>query len=60
MHRELEGEGLVSAEIMLFLRFWHNKTSTYFLVVLLLQMVTGLAMWGIPRILSRRVQSKIS
>lgn len=54
MHKELEGERLFSAQTMMFLRFWHNKASTYFLVVLLIQIITGLAMWAAPKLIQRR------
>lgn len=54
MHKELEGESMISGQAMLFMRFWHNKISQYFLVVLGAQMVTGLVMWGVPKILSKR------
>jgi len=57
MHKELEGELRIAID-MKFVRFWHNEVSQYFLVVLLLQMLTGLLMWGVPKILSRRGPSK--
>lgn len=54
MHKELEGEAWLSPQPMLFLRFWHNKVSSYFLVVLLIQMVTGLLIWGVPKMLGSK------
>lgn len=54
MNKELEGESPVSVEIMLFMRTWHNKLSSYFLIVLLLMMMTGLLMWGVPKLIQRQ------
>ena len=59
MHKELEGESLLPVATMLFMRAWHNRVSQYFLVFLGLQMLSGLLMWGVPKILSRRAQSKL-
>jgi hypothetical protein len=46
MHKGLGGD---------FVRFWHNGVSQYFLLVLLAQMITGIVMWGVPKLLSKRV-----
>jgi hypothetical protein len=54
MHKELEGEAVLSMEAMSFFRVWHNNVSQYFLVVLLAQMATGLLMWVIPKLLMNR------
>lgn len=53
MHKELEGESLVPKHWMLIFREWHNNVSTYFLVFLLLQIATGLLIWGVPKIIQR-------
>ncbi len=58
MHKELEGELSLSID-MEFVRFWHNGVSQYFLVFLLLQMATGLTMWGVPKLLSARVKPPV-
>lgn len=55
MHKQLEGESLLPIDLMVFMRFWHNKVSQIFIVVFGLQMLTGLVMWGVPKILSKRV-----
>ncbi len=54
MHKELEGESQVSIEVMLFMRFWHNRLSSYFLIVLSLMILTGLLMWGVPKLIQRQ------
>ncbi len=54
MHEELGGEALLSPTNMLFFRTWHNNVSQYFLVFLLIQMATGLIIWGVPKILMNR------
>ena len=54
MHKELEGESPVSVEIMLFLRTWHNEVSSYFIIVFTLMMLTGLSMWGVPKLIQRQ------
>jgi hypothetical protein len=56
MHRELEGSSLPAGIEVDFFRFWHNALSQYFLVFLLAQMVTGLLMWGVPKLLSAKPQ----
>jgi len=38
----------------------HRLVSTKFALVLAIMMITGLLMWAIPRILSKRAQSKLS
>lgn len=53
MHRELEGEWIPVVD-MVWVRANHNAVSQYFLVVLGVQMVTGLLMWGVPKVLSRK------
>jgi hypothetical protein len=39
---------------MVFMRFWHNKASQVFIVIFGLQALTGILMWGVPKILMRR------
>lgn len=56
MHNELEGQLLASQETLEFVRFWHNGVSQYFLVFLLLQMATGLLIWGVPKMLGAKPQ----
>lgn len=58
MHKELAGELSLNID-MEFVRFWHNRVSQYFLVVLLLQMATGLLMWGAPKIIAARVKPPV-
>jgi hypothetical protein len=58
MHHELEGD-LTLAIDMEFVRYWHNGISQYFLVVLLLQMATGLTMWVVPKMLSRSSSNRV-
>jgi hypothetical protein len=58
MHHELEGTAYLSSEMMLFIRYWHNGVSQYFLVVLLLQMLTGLSMWAIPKLIAQGAKNK--
>lgn len=55
MHKELEGEPILKESAMAFMRSWHNGISQYFLVALLLQMLTGLSMWIVPKMLSQRM-----
>lgn len=54
MHQELEGESMLSLDLMVFMRFWHNKASQVFIVIFGLQALTGILMWGVPKILMRR------
>jgi hypothetical protein len=56
MHRELEGSALPASIDVDFFRFWHNAVSQYFLLFLLLQMVTGLLIWGVPKLLNGKPQ----
>lgn len=53
MHKELEGEALLGGQAMLFMRYWHNKVSQMFVLLFGAQMLTGLLMWGVPKILRR-------
>ena len=55
LHRELEGEWIPSFVDTIFIRYWHNKMATPFAFFLMIMIVTGILMWGIPKILSRRV-----
>lgn len=57
MHRELEGDWLPENLDTLFIRDWHNRASQLFLLALLLQMVTGLLMWAVPKLM-RRARAK--
>lgn len=59
MHKELEGESFLPADLMLFARFWHDKVSQVFILVFGLQMLTGLLMWGVPKLLTARVKSPV-
>lgn len=59
MHKELEGEGMLSSVTMLFFRTWHDKASQVFLIIFGLQMATGILMWGVPKILSARVKNQV-
>lgn len=54
MHRELEGEWLPELIDTLVLREWHNRLSTPFAIFLGIMLITGLIMWGVPKILSKR------
>ena len=54
MHQELERESMLSLDLMVFMRFWHNKASQVFIVIFGLQALTGILMWGVPKILMRR------
>lgn len=56
LHRELEGEWIPSMIDTMFIRYWHNKLSTPFAFFLMIMIVTGLLMWGIPKLLSRKVR----
>ncbi len=58
MHRELEGDWIPQID-MLWIRGWHNRVSTWFLVVLLVQIGTGLLMWGVPKILRKHTEPKV-
>ena len=59
MHKELEGESLVSVRMMMFFRDWHNRVSQYFLVIFGLQMVTGILIWAVGKILKSRAINKV-
>lgn len=54
----MEGESgwrdIFTIEQMLLVRTIHRAISTKFALVLAIMMVTGLAMWAIPKILSKR------
>lgn len=50
----------VSNDLGYKVRELHRFCSTKFALVLAIMMVTGILMWVIPKILSRRAQSKIS
>lgn len=50
LHKSVEGEGVAGVN-MLWVRRWHNEVSQWFLAVLAAQMVTGVAMWGVPKLL---------
>ena len=54
MHKELEGESILPLDLMVFMRFWHNKASQVFIVIFGLQALTGILMWGVPKILMGR------
>lgn len=56
LHRELEGEWIPSVINPLTIRYWHNKMATPFALVLMIMIGTGLLMWGIPKILSKRAE----
>lgn len=60
MHRELEGEWYPPFVDTALVRSLHNKMATPFTLALSTMMVTGLAMWSVPKILSRRAKSKLS
>lgn len=40
-------------------RILHRLVSTKFALVLAVMMITGFVMWGVPKILARRVASKV-
>jgi hypothetical protein len=54
MHRSIEGEWIPSGINIEFLHFWHNAISQWFLLGLLIQMITGLGMWLSPKMLARQ------
>lgn len=56
MHRELEGEWLPKFVDTVFLRQWHNSFSQLFLVLFGVQMVTGLGLWMLPKIIRNRAR----
>lgn len=57
LHRELEGEWIPEFINTLTIRYWHNKLASPFALVLAIMIGTGILMWGIPKILSKRTQS---
>ena len=54
MHRELEGEWYPPFVDTALVRSLHNTMAVPFTVALSLMMLTGLLMWGIPKILMSR------
>lgn len=58
LHRELEGEWIPPELDTLLIRYWHNKMASPFALFLTIMIVTGLLMWAIPKILSRKNQNK--
>lgn len=55
LHKEVEGEPIVGVETMQQVRYLHNKMAVPFALTLGLMMLTGLLMWGIPKVLSHKV-----
>lgn len=58
LHRELEGEWIPPMVDTLLIRYWHNKMASPFALFLMIMIVTGLLMWAIPKILTRKNQTK--
>ena len=54
MHRELEGEWYPSFIDIVLVRWLHNQMATPFAIVLGVMMLTGVVMWGVPKILIHR------
>lgn len=55
MHRELEGEWYPPFIDSALVRQLHNTMAVPFALALGVMMLTGLLMWGVPKILSKRV-----
>lgn len=55
MHRELEGEWYPPFIDSSQVRELHNRMAVPFALTLAVMMLTGLIMWGVPKILSKRV-----
>lgn len=55
MHRELEGEWYPPFIDSILVRELHNTMAVPFALALGVMMATGLLMWGVPKILSKRV-----
>lgn len=53
MHHELAGDLRFDID-MEFVRYWHDGISQYFLVALLLQMISGLTIWAVPKLIQRK------
>lgn len=53
MHQELEGEWYPTLIDTALVRNLHNQMAIPFTLALLTMMVTGIVMWGVPKILSR-------
>ena len=58
MHRELEGEWYPPFIDSALVRELHNKMAVPFSLALGVMMLTGLIMWGVPKILASRAKSK--
>lgn len=59
MNRQLEGEWIpVAAREMAGVRSWHNEISQWFVIFFGIQMVTGVVMWGVPKLLRRKRDEK--
>lgn len=56
MHQELAGEWVPAAIDTSLVRYWHNRLAIPFALFLTAMMVTGILMWGIPKILSKRAK----
>ncbi len=54
MHRAIEGEWYPPFIDLLLVRELHNKMAVPFALSLGIMMLTGLLMWGVPKILGRR------
>ena len=54
LHRQVEGEGIPSMIDVRLVRDLHNKISQPFALFLLIMMMTGVVMWGVPKILEFR------
>lgn len=54
LHKEVEGEPIVGVEVIQQVRYFHNQMAVPFALTLAFMMLTGLLMWGIPKILKRR------
>jgi hypothetical protein len=60
LHKIVEGEGGWIPLDPELIRFLHGKLSNPFAIILAIMMITGFLMWALPKILSRKAQSKLS